>query len=70
MFVKTDKTTHVQSHRNWMVMIVRLLTILLGPSLFFNIPSLAGRMLLTCWLLQTSCPRRDANGLTTKEVLA
>ena len=56
MFVATDKTSHVQSSMDWMLMFAKLLTILLGASLFSNIPSLAGRRLLTCWLLQTSCP--------------
>ena len=43
MFVVTNITPHVQSSMDWMLITAKLLTILFGPSLFLNIPSLAGR---------------------------
>ena len=42
MFVETDKTTYVQSHRDWMLMTAKLLTILFGPSLFLKHPVPSG----------------------------
>ncbi|OGC05280.1 hypothetical protein A2V82_03275 [candidate division KSB1 bacterium RBG_16_48_16] len=42
MFVAINKTPHVQSHRDWMLMTVKLFTILLGPSQFLQHPVPSG----------------------------